>query len=252
MLAVATGGDGPPAVTTGCTAGNDPPGSLPIFPSRRRFPPSQTVVISSPATASSAPPPGKFFVYPQIKPLIMRSGRALGLASSGPAAPALGAGAAGARPRSYRPKPRGSDAWPMRTAGTDGAPGTSRRQPWPGRSPRWPDRARRQGRRAPGQPPGRRPTATSHAAPLAARPVGWVAGKPLTDPRTSPAPDWPVTLRRTSVTVPRRLPIRNTAIRVAYETYVIAGPSARTTPYNGIRAGPGPPQTLPASRFDVL
>src|ERR1700723_860818 len=81
MLAVATGGDGPPAVTTGCTAGNDPPGSLPIFPSRRRFPPSQTVVISSPATASSAPPPGKLLVYPQIKPLIMRSGRALGLAS---------------------------------------------------------------------------------------------------------------------------------------------------------------------------
>jgi hypothetical protein len=195
---------------------------------------------------------GSFYVYPQIKPLIMRSGRALVLASSGPAAPALGAGAAGARPRSYRPTPRGSDAWPMRTAGTDGAPGTSRRQPWPGRSPRWPGRARRQGRRAPGQPPGRRPTATSHAAPPAARPVGWVAGKPLTDPRTSPAPDWPVTLRRTSVTVPRRLPIRNTANGVAYETYVIADPGARASPHNGIRAGPGPGQTPSASGFDRL
>src|ERR1700722_201621 len=217
-----------------------PPVRCRSSPSRRRFPPSQTVVISSPATASSAPPPGKFFVYPQINPLIMRSGRALGLASSGPAAPALGAGATGARPRSYRPKPRGSDAWPMRTAGTDGAPGTSRRQPWPGRSPRWPDRARRQGRRAPGQPPGRRPTATSHAAPLEARPVGWVAGKPLTDPRTSPAPDWPVTLRRTSVTVPRRLPIRNTAIGVAYETNVRRDDITQTRFDGAIRTAPGP------------
>jgi hypothetical protein len=121
---------------------------------------------------------GSLYVYPQIRHLIMRSGRALVLAWSGPAGPALGAGEAGARPRSCRPTPRVSDAWPVRTAGTDGAPGTSRRPPWPGRYPRWPARERRLGRKAPDRPPGTRPTATSHAAPPAARPVGWVAEKP--------------------------------------------------------------------------
>jgi len=121
---------------------------------------------------------GSSYIYPQIRQVFMRSERDPDQASSDPAVRARGAGAADARPRSYRPTPRGSDAWPARTAGTDAALGTSRRLPWPGRSPRWLVPARRQGRRAPGQPPGRQPTATSHAAPQAAHPVGWVVGKP--------------------------------------------------------------------------
>ena len=115
---------------------------------------------------------GSSYAYPQIRQVLRRSERDPDPASSDPAVHARGASAADARPRSCRPTPRGSDAWSARTAGTDAAPGTSRRLPWPGRSPRWLVRARRQGRRAPGPPPGRQPTATSHAAPLAAPPVG--------------------------------------------------------------------------------
>ncbi len=80
---------------------------------------------------------GSFYVYPQIRCLIMRSERDPDPASSDPYAPAPAADAAGARPRSCRPTPRGSDAWPMRTAGTDGVPGMLSRRPWPGRCPRW-------------------------------------------------------------------------------------------------------------------
>jgi hypothetical protein len=178
FVAVATGGEGPPAISTGCPADSGPPGPLPIFPPcRRRLP----LVQPPPYPPRRKRPPRRRrgSLLPQSYLRLMRSARARALvafAAVDHAARALGARAAGARLLWCRPRPRASDGWPARTGGTGAAPGRQRRLPWPGLSRPCPARARRQGRKAPGPPPGRRQPPTSRAAPLAAPRAGWVPG----------------------------------------------------------------------------
>ncbi len=179
FIAVATGGEGPPAVSTGCPADSDPPGPLPISPPcRRRLPRVQAAVFSSPP--KRPPRRRRGSLSPQSYLKLMRSGRGSALvvfAAVDRAARALGARAAGARLLWYLPRPRASAGLPARTGGTGGAPGRRRRLPWPGLSHPCPARARPPGRKAPGPPPGRRQTPTSRADPATAPPAGWLPGQ---------------------------------------------------------------------------